>query len=61
MVDLDLIHKKDTRQDMVHSSGLRGNVDVMQQQRIDPLPLLEKYHINLTDFTLVMCGLSISS
>lgn len=49
MVDLDLIHKKDTRQDMVHSSGLRGYVDVMQQQRIDPLPLLEKYHINLTD------------
>ena len=49
MIDVDLIHNKNTQQDMIHSSGLRGYLDVMQQQRIDPLPLLEKHEINLTD------------
>ena len=34
-------------EDMVHSSGLRGYLDVMQQLGTDPIPLLTKYGIQL--------------
>lgn len=46
---LDFVNNKNARQDMVHSSGLRGYVDVMQSLGMDPISLLTKYEIYVTD------------
>ncbi len=40
-------YPKNIHEDMVHSSGLRGYLEVMQQLGTDPLPLLKKYGIQL--------------
>ncbi|WP_110975244.1 AraC family transcriptional regulator [Acinetobacter sp. WCHAc060042] len=44
---LAVLRHKNIHDDMVHSSGLRGYLDLMQQLGIDPMPLLEKYGIQL--------------
>ena len=46
---MDFAQNKKAHQEMVHSSGLRGYVDVMQQLGIDPKPLLDKHGISLED------------
>ena len=46
---MDFAQNKKAHQEMVHSSGLRGYVDVMQQLGIDPKPLLDKHGISLAD------------
>lgn len=46
---IDFANKKKIQEEMVHSSGLRGYVDVMQQLKIDPIPLLAKHGITLED------------
>ena len=45
----NIARNKKVHQDVVHSSGLRGYIDVMQQLRTDPTPLLEKHDIPLAD------------
>ena len=40
-------YPRNIHEDMVHSSGLRGYLEVMQQLGTDPLPLLKKYGIQL--------------
>ncbi|MEG0487357.1 MAG: AraC family transcriptional regulator [Acinetobacter sp.] len=42
---MDFTQTKNIHEDMVHSSGLRGYIDVMQQLDTNPIPLLEKYGI----------------
>lgn len=42
---IDFVNHKNNNEDMLHSSGLRGYVDVMQQLNIDPMLLLEKHGI----------------
>lgn len=42
---LDLVHNNNGHDDVVHSSGLRGYVEVMQQLGIDAMPLLAKHGI----------------
>lgn len=46
---IDFANKNKIQDEMVHSSGLRGYVDVMQQLKIDPIPLLAKHGISLED------------
>lgn len=43
----DVMHNKNVHEDTVHSSGLRGYIEVMQQLGTDPLPLLGKHGIKL--------------
>ena len=43
----DVVHNKNAHEDTVHSSGLRGYIEVMQQLGTDPIPLLEKHGIKL--------------
>ena len=38
---------RNIHEDMVHSSGLRGYLEVMQHLGIDPMPLLAKHGIQL--------------
>ena len=40
-------YPRNIHEDMVHSSGLRGYLEVMQHLGIDPMPLLAKYGIQL--------------
>lgn len=40
-------YPKNIHDDMVHSSGLRGYLEVMQQLGVDPMPLLIKHGIQL--------------
>lgn len=40
-------YPKNIHEDMVHSSGLRGYLEVMQQLGTDPMPLLVKHGIQL--------------
>lgn len=40
-------YPKNIHEDMVHSSGLRGYLEVMQQLGTDPMPLLAKHGIQL--------------
>lgn len=42
---IDLVHSHNAHDDVVHSSGLRGYLEVMQQLGIDAVPLLEKHGI----------------
>lgn len=47
LVDFKL--QKNLQGDKVHSSGLRGYIDVMKQLGMDPAPLLAKHEISLID------------
>ena len=44
---IKMLQRQNTYEDMLHSSGLRGYLEVMQQLGTDPLPLLKKYGIQL--------------
>ena len=44
---IDLARHKINQDDRVHSSGLRGYLEVMQQLGTEPMPLLDKYGIQL--------------
>ncbi|MCJ8160325.1 AraC family transcriptional regulator [Acinetobacter zhairhuonensis] len=46
---IDFAQNKKAHRDMVHSSALRGYVDVMQQLGTDPMPLFDKHEISLAD------------
>lgn len=46
---IDILSKSYVRGDMLHSSGLRGYPEIMQQLGIDPLPLLLKQGLQLSE------------
>ena len=52
-------YPRNIHEDMVHSSGLRGYLEVMQHLGIDPMPLLAKHEFNLHNYKMTMHGFHI--